>query len=63
MQSGTGWTVAMSNEHAWGKLYCSKNSRDGCIVVVWSTPKSARIIRGIRRAIARCDECHGRELG
>ena len=55
-----GWSVRMSNGHAWGKLYCPRNSRDGCLISVWSTPRNAENhARGILRAVARCDECHG----
>jgi hypothetical protein len=44
-----GWRVEMSNGHAWGKLYCPENSRDGCIIHVWSTP--------------RVPENHARQIG
>jgi hypothetical protein len=35
-----GWTVEISNGHAWGKLYCPFRSRGGCMVSVWSTPRN-----------------------
>ena len=54
-----GWTVEMSNGHAWGHLLCPTHSREGCIIPVWSTPKNPENhARGLRRAIARCPACH-----
>ncbi|MBS0266864.1 MAG: hypothetical protein JSS02_33365 [Planctomycetes bacterium] len=45
-----GWTVELSNGHAWGRLYCPQSGRDGCQISVWSTPRvpenHARQIRG-----------------
>lgn len=35
-----GWRVELSNGHAWGRLFCPLRSRDGCIVSVYSTPRS-----------------------
>jgi hypothetical protein len=35
-----GWRVEISKKgHAWGRLYCPENSREGCIVSIWSTPR------------------------
>jgi hypothetical protein len=41
-----GWRVALSNGHAWGRLFCPHASRGGCIVSVWSTPARTAIIPG-----------------
>ena len=51
-----GWTVEISNGHAWGHLMCPHHSREGCIVAVWSTPRNAQNhARAITRAVKRCD--------
>jgi hypothetical protein len=50
-----GWRVEMSKGHAWGRLYCPLSSRDGCIVSVWSTPRSPENhARHIRSAVDAC---------
>lgn len=55
----SGWTVEMSNGHAWGHLLCPLHTRDGCMVPVWSTPKSAENhAKGIRRKVNMCRHCH-----
>lgn len=55
-----GWKLHISSGHAWGHLYCPLNTRDGCIVSVWSTPRSAEgHAKAIVRAINRCPDCHG----
>jgi len=52
-----GWVVEISNGHAWGKLYCPFRDPEGCIVSVWSTPRSAgNHARQIMRAVDRCSE-------
>lgn len=35
------WRVVKSSgsAHAWGKLYCPESSRNGCIIVVYGTPR------------------------
>jgi hypothetical protein len=46
--------------HAWGRLFCPHNDRDGCRMSVWSTPRSPENhARQIRRVVARCS--HGEE--
>ena len=41
--------------HAWGRLYCVHHDRDGCMVSVWSTPRSAGYhARALVRAVDRC---------
>jgi hypothetical protein len=50
-----GWTVKPVSGHAWGRLYCAFHDRDGCMVSVWSTPRSVgNHARSIVRAIDRC---------
>ncbi|RIK84787.1 MAG: hypothetical protein DCC68_00410 [Planctomycetota bacterium] len=50
-----GWRVEMSGGHAWAKLYCPFAGRGGCIVFVWSTPRSAENhARHIERDVDAC---------
>jgi hypothetical protein len=45
----------MSNGHAWGRLFCPFKSRRGCIISVWSTPKSPdNHARHIRKTVDSC---------
>ena len=56
----SGWTVEMSSGHAWGHLYCPKNDPDGCIVSIWSTPRSNQNhAKAILRKLKLCPGCHG----
>ncbi|HXV62901.1 MAG TPA: hypothetical protein VEK15_19540 [Vicinamibacteria bacterium] len=36
-----GWRFveAGGSSHAWGRLYCPEESREGCMLSVWSTPR------------------------
>lgn len=50
-----GWRVEMSNGHSWGKLFCPWSTREGCIVLVWSTPRCAENhARQVRRRVDSC---------
>jgi len=50
-----GWRVELSKGHAWGRLYCPSSSWDGCIVSVWSTPRSPdNHARHLRKAVDAC---------
>ena len=50
-----GWRAVPVSGHAWGRLYCAWADRDGCMVSVWSTPRSAgNHARDLVRAIDRC---------
>ncbi len=50
-----GWRVEISNGHAWGRLYCPRSSREGCIISVWSTPRvPENHARHIRKAVDSC---------
>ena len=52
---GLGWTAELSNGHAWGRLFCPQSTQDGCIVSVWSTPRSPENhARQIRKVADRC---------
>ena len=55
-----GWRVQMSNQHAWGHLFCPQSTREGCIISVWSTPRSPENhARHIRQDVDACP--HGEE--
>ena len=57
-----GWRFidAGKSAHAWGRLFCPEQSRDGCQMSIWSTPKSAdNHGKQIRRTVDRCP--HGGE--
>ncbi|MCC7476768.1 MAG: hypothetical protein IT425_15365 [Pirellulales bacterium] len=57
-----GWVAELSNGHIWGKLYCPERSRDGCIVFVYSTPRSREThARQLRREIDLCPHCRADE--
>jgi hypothetical protein len=55
-----GWRVVISGGHAWGRLYCPRGARDGCIVSVHSTPRvPENHARHIQREIENCPHCGG----
>lgn len=50
-----GWTVELSNGHAWGILHCPHHQRGGCSISVWSTPKNPENhARHIQREVDMC---------
>jgi hypothetical protein len=50
-----GWRVVLSGGHAWGRLFCPRSSRDGCIISIWSTPRSPENhARQIRNRVDAC---------
>jgi hypothetical protein len=50
-----GWTVELSHGHAWGRLFCPRHSRDGCIITINSTPRvPENHARHIQREIDLC---------
>lgn len=52
---GLGWKAELSNGYAWGRLFCPQSTREGCIVSVWSTPRSPENhARQIRKVVDRC---------
>ena len=55
---GKNWRVDSSGKssHAWGRLKCPKESRIGCIISIWSTPRVAENhARQIIRAVDKCE--------
>lgn len=53
-----GWRYqpAGSSAHAWGRLLCPLNNREGHSMSVWSTPKSAENhAKQIKRNIDACE--------
>lgn len=43
-----------SSAHAWGRLHCSFQNREGCALSIWSTPRNAenhakQIVRYIKK--------------
>jgi hypothetical protein len=55
-----GWRLEISQGHAWWRLYCPRATREGCIVSVWSTPRSPdNHARQIRKIV---DQCPHQEL-
>jgi hypothetical protein len=50
-----GWSVVGSGGHAWGRLFCPHHTPEGCIISVWSTPRSPENhARQIRRRVDAC---------
>jgi hypothetical protein len=46
--------VLVGGSHAWGFLYCAEQTRDGCRLHAWSTPRdpfahAKELLRGINR--------------
>lgn len=59
-----GWRFELSNGHAWGKLRCPLQARDGCRISVWSTPRDAENhARHIRRELDHCPHHRGAMAG
>ena len=50
-----GWTCVPARGHAWARLYCPHLDCDGCIIGVWSTPRSrGDHAKDLKRYIDRC---------
>ena len=50
-----GWRLTKSHGHVWGQLWCPEQSRDGCIIRVFSTPRDAENhAKFIRRRVDGC---------
>lgn len=52
-----GWTCEKAGPHAhcWGRLFCPRRSREGCIVSVYSTPRNPENhARHLRREVDLC---------
>ena len=55
-----GWTWTKVKGHAWGKLLCAHHDREGCMIFVWSTPRSPENhAKQLRREIDRCPHKEG----
>jgi hypothetical protein len=50
-----GWRVLAGGSHAWGFLYCPEQTREGCRVPVYSTPRNPE--GHARRILQRIDGC------
>ena len=52
-----GWRYVKAGKsaHAWGRLLCPQQERDGCSMSVWSTPRNAyRHAKQIRSRVKAC---------
>jgi len=55
-----GWRVVSSNGHAWGRLFCPRSTREGCIISIWSTPRvGENHARHIRNKVDSCPHRDG----
>lgn len=52
-----GWRVEKTagRGHAWGRVYCPLQSRDGCKMSIWSTPRNAG--NHARQVLSKVDAC------
>lgn len=57
-----GWKFVKTGKsaHAFCRLYCPEESRDGCSFSVWSTPKNAE--NHAKQIIKNVDKCPHRSL-
>jgi len=55
-----GWRIEKSSGHAWGKMFCPRNSKlcrcgEFCITSIWSTPRNPHShARQLRRVVDKC---------
>jgi hypothetical protein len=59
-----GWRYkkAGTSAHAWGRLLCPLETREGHEMSIWSTPKSSDIhAKQIRKRIDACDHQQGKK--
>ncbi len=52
-----GWRYKESGKsaHAWGRIQCSLQDREGCSMSIWSTPRNADMhAKQIRRRVKQC---------
>jgi len=57
-----GWrySKAGNSSHAWGRLWCSYQGREGCSLSIWSTPRvPEHHAKQIRRNINNCPHSQG----
>lgn len=60
-----GWRYRSSggSSHAWGRILCPLEDREGCSMSIWSTPKDeSRHALQIRRKVKQCPHEIGSEL-
>lgn len=53
-----GWRYreAGGSSHAWGRLLCPEESREGCQMSIWSTPRNPENhAKQIRRRVDNCE--------
>jgi hypothetical protein len=56
-----GWRYkrAGSSGHGWGRLLCPSQSREGCVMPIWSTPSDAD--NHVKQILSRINSCpHGK---
>jgi len=46
---------AGTSAHAWGRLRCPQQNREGCSLSIWSTPRNT--IRHAKQIRSRVDQC------
>ena len=57
-----GWRVLVGGSHAWGFLLCPEQSRSGCRLHVWSTPRDPFVhAKDLRRQVDGCGHAAGDE--
>ncbi|MGH2367188.1 MAG: hypothetical protein ACRDI2_03230 [Chloroflexota bacterium] len=50
-----GWTVSISQGHAWGIMRCPYGARGGYQMSIWSTPRDAgNHAKQLLRALTKC---------
>lgn len=52
-----GWRYKKGGKsaHAWGRLLCSKEDRDGCSLSIWSTPRDNDVhAKQIKQRVDNC---------
>lgn len=54
-EQGWRFVKAGKSSHSWGRLLCPEDSRDGCIISLWSTPKNPENhAKQIRNEVDKC---------
>lgn len=50
-----GWRFVETGSNSWGKLLCPYAGREGCTVIIWSTPKNpGNFAKRLSRMVAKC---------
>ncbi|MEQ8405548.1 MAG: hypothetical protein RKE49_10655 [Oceanicaulis sp.] len=59
-RGGWVWAPLGKSAHGWGKMLCPQHDESGCIIFVYSTPRSAaNHARGILKKAERCGHAGG----